>query len=97
MNTRKIGMNRGKPRLWLEGAILSNNGFNHGLRYDLVRRNHGGFDLVICAEGKRKIAGTPGRPIVDINSGDILAPFTSQNIAVIECETSGILNIDPHI
>lgn len=45
--TRKIGLNRGKPRLWLEGKILDDNGFKHGTVWDAVvfpeGSRHGGF------------------------------------------------------
>ncbi len=34
--TRKLGMNRGKRRLWLQGAILSAAGFKPGDRYYLT-------------------------------------------------------------
>jgi hypothetical protein len=63
--TRKIGQNRGKPRLWIEGKLLVEAGLDHGNHWDLVPIN-GGFLIQRSDDGKRKIAGKPGRPIVDI-------------------------------
>lgn len=79
--TRKIGLNRGKPRLWLEGAILLDNGFTQGDRWEAVRYINGGqitLDLVKGALGLRRIAGTPARPIIDINSGSLLEGFSGE-------------------
>lgn len=82
--TRKIGRNRGKPRLWIEGATLGNAGFKHGDSWVLVAHLTG-LDIVrVDAEpgskldGRRvrKIAGTPDRPIIDI-AGNSLAPLES--------------------
>ena len=62
---RNIGQNRGRPRLWLEGDILTLSGFNHGDRWDFTIEP----DKLIIKnnpEGKRKIAGKKDRPIIDI-------------------------------
>ena len=63
---RKTGANRGKPRLWLEGACLSDNGWARGDRFDVVE-GAGRLSYVKRAEGKRKVAGTVQRPIIDTN------------------------------
>jgi hypothetical protein len=62
---RNIGRNRGKPRLWIEGQSLIEAGLPHGARWNLEARE-GGFDIVRAEGGKRKIAGTPARPIIDM-------------------------------
>jgi len=73
--TRKIGQNRGKPRLWIEGAALENAGFPHGTEWTLVVDG----DTLLIVKGTvagirtRKIAGKPGRPVVDI-VGKALGP-----------------------
>ena len=76
MITRKIGMNRGNPRLWLEGKLLLDNGFTHGLRYTVTRHgNEFSLDcltITLDTSGARKIAGTPQRPIIDINGAKVL-------------------------
>lgn len=80
--TRKIGRNRGKPRLWIEGRALVEAGLPHGSAWILV--NHiMGVDIVkVEAEPGsvfdgyrvRKIAGTTDRPVVDI-AGSSLDPL----------------------
>ena len=69
---RKVGQNRGKPRIWLEGNELIQNGIEHGQRYNVIT---GADWLSICVnpEGKRKIAGSPARPIVDMTGRTVEA------------------------
>lgn len=59
---RRVGMNRGKPRIWIEGKILTEAGFKPGDRYDFD-----GTRITRNPEGKRKISGKGDRPIVDIS------------------------------
>ena len=90
--TRKIGQNRGKPRLWLEGQILNLNGFPHGMRFDIINEKN---TLIITAniDGKRKIAGKPGREIIDMSAGTITASFDSSVKTVTIVTTQGKLMI----
>ena len=90
MNTRNIGLNRGKSRLWLEGRILLDAGFNTGDKYTLTNSNG---TLIIAhdpANGKRKIAGTGTRPIIDINSAALLNQFITKKVSI---ELSGSMLI----
>jgi hypothetical protein len=74
--TRKIGTNKGKYRLWIEGDILLTNGFPHKAPWILEQTPQG-----IClsrvwpnADQKktdsgiriRRVAGTANRPIIDV-------------------------------
>lgn len=83
--TRKIGTNRGKPRLWLEGAILTASGFAHGMKWEVITtpatKGHQ-FHLMALQDGGRKIAGTDARPIIDINSGAILEGFEGCTVTI---------------
>lgn len=72
--TRKIGLNRGQLRLWIEGKVLTDAGFTKGQRYDMEPIPNG-YQLVLRPEGKRKVAGTDSRPIIDINSTAKLERF----------------------
>lgn len=65
--TRKLGSNRGKTRLWLEGNILSNQGWTTGDKFDVILID-GVLKYVKNPNGKRKVAGKPGRPIIDTNT-----------------------------
>lgn len=64
--TRKIGRNKGKSRLWIEGALLTEAGFEAGTRWTLEPLASGGFLIHRSPEGNRKVSGKPGRPIIDI-------------------------------
>ena len=79
--SRKIGLNKGKRRIWLEGAVLSNAGFNHGDRFN-VYHGKNVLEIVWDLHGKRKIAGKPGRPIIDMSAGTIDASFAADIVRV---------------
>jgi hypothetical protein len=77
--TRNIGRNKGKPRLWLEGEILSAHGFCHRAEWRLDVSAIDGAPCLIIAlclpdESKRRVSGKPDRPVIDI-TGAKLAPF----------------------
>ena len=68
--TRKLGSNRGKTRLWLEGNILESQGWTTGDRFDVILID-GVLKYAKNPNGKRKVAGKPGRPIIDTNTDKI--------------------------
>jgi len=76
--TRKRGMNRGRPRLWIEGKHLTEAGFKPGDFWTLTH-HPGGFTIAFDTEGKRKVSGKGSKPIIDI-AGSSLG-------VVAECET----------
>jgi len=67
---RKLGSNRGKTRLWLEGNILESQGWHTGDKFDVILID-GVLKYVKNPNGKRKVAGKPGRPIIDTNTDKI--------------------------
>ena len=75
--TYTIGRNKGKTRLWLEGAILQAAGFKPGMRYHVDQTNAGlgGLVLTLHPEGARKVSGKGDKPIIDIMSQKELAHF----------------------
>lgn len=74
--TRKLGSNRGKTRLWLEGAILENHGWHTGDRFDVILID-GVLKYAKNTNGRRKVAGKPGRPIIDTNTNKISETLNS--------------------
>ena len=62
----KIGTNRGRKRIWIEGNNLALNGWQTGEHY--TRHEHkGGFVLTKNPSGKLKVAkGKQGRPVLDL-------------------------------
>lgn len=69
---RKIGSNRGAARLWIEGKDLLNNGWKQGDRFNAIFTPFG-LTYAKAADGKRKVAGTSDRPIIDTNTNKLLA------------------------
>lgn len=68
--TRKIGKNRGKARLWIEGPALAEQGWNQGMPF--TPYFHTGLILFEAdPRGSRKVAGDAGRPILDTNTDKI--------------------------
>ncbi|TDX26765.1 hypothetical protein DFO67_11530 [Modicisalibacter xianhensis] len=71
----KLGENRGKRRLWLEGAKLAREGYRPDDRYDL---DFEGSKVVIklCNTGKYKVSRRErnGRliPIIDISNQELV-------------------------
>jgi len=64
---RKLGANRGKTRLWLEGNILSDSNWNRGDSFDVLWLD-GVLRYIKNPNGSRKVAGTDARPIIDTNT-----------------------------
>lgn len=82
--TRKLGANRGKTRLWLEGTILSAHGWTTGDKFDVILID-GVLKYVKNTNGKRKVAGKPGRPIIDTNTNAISDTLNA--------EPGGVVNV----
>jgi DNA (cytosine-5)-methyltransferase 1 len=75
---KRIGQNKGKPRVWLEGMQASRAGFVPGQKYDIVVD---GQAIVLQAnpDGTRIVSskreGEKLNPVIDINSRELLAIF----------------------
>jgi hypothetical protein len=69
--TLKIGTNRGKPRIWIEGAALSSNGWNNKVNFQ-AHFEDGKIVYEQTWDGPRAVAGKPDRPIIDTCTPKIL-------------------------
>lgn len=75
---KKVGQNRGAPRVWLEGTQTARAGFVPGQRFDIEMQ---GTMVVLQAnpDGSRVVSGKKvgerNNPIIDINSKELLAIF----------------------
>lgn len=75
---KKVGQNRGAPRVWLEGTQTARAGFVPGQRYDISVQ---GRTVVLQAnpDGSRVVSGKQvgerNNPVIDINSKELLAIF----------------------
>lgn len=98
MQTRNIGTNRGRPRLWIEGAILDAACLTRGRLYT-VEQTGSGFVLVASARGERRVSGKTkdGRdvPIVDIATPALLAPLVAAGGRVQLVAEPGRLTVTP--
>ena len=65
--TRKIGTNRGTPRVWLEGKVLESMSWITTDKFNCIFSD-GKIEYVKSDEGSRKVAGKTGRPVIDTNS-----------------------------
>jgi DNA (cytosine-5)-methyltransferase 1 len=68
----KVGDNRGRRRVWLEGKRLIGFGFHHQAAYTVTYAD--GIVIARVAEGtadSRKVAGSEKRPILDICSNKV--------------------------
>ena len=64
--TLKIGLNKGKRRLWIEGRFLIDCNLPHGAQWRIFTANGDTLWIQTDANGDRRIAGTMTRPIIDI-------------------------------
>ena len=91
--TRKIGLNKGKRRIWLEGKVLTNAGINHGDRFDIAY-GYNQLAININPAGSRKISGKIGREVIDMTAATITDAFADHIAAVTVKQTeTGLLLI----
>lgn len=94
--SRKRGMNRGRPRLWLEGKLLIEAGFRRGDHFSVTVQDDG-LILVKKDDGSRKVSGKAEKPIIDI-MGATLGPLQEvERVTVSYEEGAGQLTITPEI
>ena len=83
-----VRSNRGRSRIWIEGARLERAGFTAGTRFKLTAESDR-LTIKKIAAGGRKVSGKPGRPIIDI-TGANCAPFISGDSVAINYRSNGI-------
>jgi DNA (cytosine-5)-methyltransferase 1 len=67
----KIGTNRGKPRVWLQGATLTECGFKRGMKFR-IEISAAKLVIELSQDGDRHVSGKPGIPIIDIATPKLL-------------------------
>lgn len=76
--TKKVGNNKGAPRVWLEGLQTLRAGFTPGARYDVEVQGQT-VVLSLNPDGSRvvssKMVGERANPVIDLNSRELLAVF----------------------
>jgi len=67
-------------RIWLEGSALADHGFSHGNGYS-VEYNANSI-ILWHDDGKRKVAGSINRPVIDLQSKKINTIFVEGMVQV---------------
>lgn len=96
--TRKVGLNRGKKRIWIEGKLLIEAGFLSGLKLTATVKNQV-LTLAIDANGERKVSGKvkpdgSPNPIIDLTGAMIADLVGDAELVSVTFET-GIITIKP--
>jgi hypothetical protein len=96
-STHKIGQNRGKRRIWLDGKRLAHARFIGGTHYDLEASE----DIIVLTlndqDGARKVTGRPdGKPIIDI-IGKVVSDAFAEYVTHVDVafSSAGIITIRP--
>ena len=95
--TVKIGLNRGRRRIWIDGKRLHDAGFLGGAFY-MCDVRPGAIDMALnpARPGRqRKVTGRPdGKPIIDIVGGDVETAFPTGTHVTVHF-TPGRIRIRP--
>jgi len=71
-------------RVFLEGSYLTEAGFNHKVGYDISLYPVNGKVIIdLNSSGKRKVAGSIKRPVIDLQSKKLSTVFTEGKVEVI--------------
>ena len=70
IKAKKIGKNRGKPRLWIEGKMLLNNDWIKGVQFQ-VEYFPTGVRIDRGIDSNHTVAGSFERPIIDLNNSQL--------------------------
>jgi DNA (cytosine-5)-methyltransferase 1 len=97
-STNKIGTNRGRKRIWLDGKKLAHAGFTGGTRYSFAElpEDYQGLILIKMDGGDRKVTGRPdGKPIIDIVGKVVAEQFGDATHISVTYDPSGEITIMP--
>lgn len=84
-----VRANKGRARIWIEGARLASAGFTHHAAYNVASANSATI-LTLASDGARKVSGAPARPIIDL-CGKSCAPFETGDDVEITYENGTII------
>ena len=76
-----VRANKGRARIWIEGARLTSAGFTYHATYNVMATGNI-IGLTLADDGKRKVSGAPARPIIDL-CGRSCSPFeTGDDVSI---------------
>jgi len=85
-----VRANRGRARVWIEGARLIAAGFTVGARFCIGSHDDGALVIILTPEGSRKVSGKGARPIIDL-AGKSCAPFETGDAVKITYKKGAIV------
>ena len=93
--SRKVGRNKGRPRIWIEGKALTESGFDPGDVYFLeITPGKLKLSKTYGQPGVRKVSGKGSTPIVEILGKAIEKAFDPVPEKVqVECKRKGTIHI----
>jgi len=94
--TYKVGVNRKRRRIWIDGPRLTRAGFTPGVRF-WSPVSPGRMTLTLTeGEGTaRRVSGRPdGKPIIDLSGKDVHVAFPTCAAVDVEFQT-GLISIVP--
>lgn len=93
----KVGSSQGKPRIWLEGTVLSNAGFDIGTPY-VMEFLPGLLMITRDATGKRSVSRNHGNaPVIDIKRAEIPTVAPLGTILDVHNPKPGVLVCVPRV
>ena len=78
MKLFKIGMNKNKKRIWIEGKNLSQFGIKPSDRFDRVS-NTNSIQIIFNSLGRSKVSGKGDKPIIDLSGNFISEIFPNKS------------------
>ena len=94
--TTSLGCNRGRPRLWLQGAKPSMAGFHPGQRYSIHKDEQRNMLILSVSpygtHGVSKKVTRSGKtvPVIDINSAEVLSVFDGCSVVRVVVQANRI-------
>lgn len=90
VNVQKVGKNKGRPRIWLEGKYLQGLGFKGGKKI-AVSFDKGKIEIVGDESGTRTVSERRSRSIIDLNTDDISRAIGNAERVEVECKAGRIV------
>lgn len=86
----KLGRNRGKPRIWIEGKYLESLGFSPGTKL-LVEMGNGRVDVSVSPVGTKVVSSRRGKAIIDIENSRLAEALENAEKVQIESKAGKIV------
>ena len=86
----KVGQNKGRSRVWLDGLYLNDYGFKRGVKYTTTIKDDA-IVLLVDQDGSRKVAGKGDKPIIDLCNNNITNLFSDFERVYVSFDQNSII------